>query len=177
MADEIVVVCKECGKKLKTDKKFLGRKGRCPHCGAAIRIAPGGEGKEGGAEQVVTFGEVETPEGALLRIRKQDDIGIVDFTTSRILDQSNVQQLGEEFDQLLDEHNLTKIVLDFEKVNYMSSAVMGKLITLHKKVANVGGQLRLCHISDSIFEIFEIMRFDKIFNISKTQEEAVSELM
>ena len=60
MADEIVVVCKECGKKLKTDKKFLGRKGRCPHCGAAIRIAPGGEGKEGGAEQVVTFGEVET---------------------------------------------------------------------------------------------------------------------
>jgi len=177
MAEEIVVVCKECGKKLKTDKKFLGRKGRCPQCGAAIRIATGDEAQRGDDEQVVTVGELETREGALLRIRKQDDIGIVDFTTSRILDQSNVQQLGEEFDELLEKHSLTKVVLNFEKVNFMSSAVMGKLITLHKRVANSGGKLQLCNISDNIYEIFEIMRFNKIFNISKTEDDAISKLM
>jgi len=178
MVKEIVVTCKQCGRKLKTDERYLGKKGKCPHCGAVIRLAATGvKGATGTEEQVVTVDQLETREGALLEVRKQDGVGVVNFTTSRILDQSNVQQLGEEFDELLDKHKLKKLVINFEKINYMSSAVMGKLVALHKKVKQNGGQLRLTNIAQSIYEIFEIMRFDQMFDIRETEDEAVVELM
>jgi anti-sigma B factor antagonist len=178
MADQIVIKCEKCGKKLVTDGQYMGRKGRCPGCGAVIRLQRSGTGKRDGSEQqVVAVDEIQTGADALLKITKQDDVAVVRFATSRILDQSNVQQLGDEFDALIDRYKLRKIVLNFSNVSYMSSAVMGKLVSLLKKVQASGGRLKLCSIEDSIYEIFEIMRFNRMFEIRKTEEEAVAELM
>lgn len=178
MPDEIVIQCAQCGHKLVTDSQYIGKKGRCPKCGATIRLQRAGQGSGGGSgQQVVAVEEIETRKDALLRVKKQNEVAIVSFATSRILDQSNVQQLGEEFDALVDQYKLGKIVVNFGGVTYMSSAVMGKLVGLLKKVKSSGGKLRLCEIEDSIFEIFEIMRFDKMFAIDKSEDEAVIALM
>jgi len=177
MAEEIIVRCEKCGHKLKTDSSFIGRKGRCPHCGAVIRLERPGGKRDGTEEQVVAVDSIETPKDALLKIQKQNDVAVVSFATSRILDQSNVQQLGDELDALVDKYRFGKIVLNFDGVTYMSSAVMGKLVGLLKKVQAAGGELRLCNIEDSIYEIFEIMRFDKMFKIAGSEDEAVIELM
>jgi anti-sigma B factor antagonist len=122
---------------------------------------------------VVAVEEIQTPKDALLDIVKQNDVAVVSFVTSRILDQSNVQQLGEEFDALVDEYELDRIVLDFAGVSYMSSAVMGKLVSLLKKVQANGGELALCNIQDDIYEIFEIMRFDRMFDIYPSRDQGV----
>ncbi|NLW50064.1 MAG: anti-sigma factor antagonist [Candidatus Brocadiaceae bacterium] len=176
MPDEIVIKCDNCGHKLVTESRFIGKKGKCPKCGATIRLRQPGAASSGSGEQQVVVEEVETRKDALLRVKKQNDVAIVGFATSRILDQSNVQQLGEEFDALIDQFKLRKIVVNFSGVTYMSSAVMGKLVGLLKKSKASGGRLILCAIEDSIFEIFEIMRFDKMFEISKTEDKAVLEL-
>ena len=177
MAKEIVVKCDECGKKLKTDESYLGQKGRCPHCNSVIRLSEAGTSGGGDEEQVVEVEEVETRENALLDVRKQNDVAVVNFTTSRVLDQSNVQQLGEELDELLDTHGFTKVAMNFEHVNYMSSAVMGKLVSFYKRLQKQGGDMRLSNINPNIYEIFEIMKFDELFEISETEEDAISELM
>ena len=178
MPGDIVIKCQKCGRKLRTDSKFIGKKGTCPYCGAIIRLTRAGEGRtDGTEEQVVALDEIEMPKDALLRIQKQNDVAVVSFASSRILDQSNVQQLGEEFDALVDRYKLRKIVLNFANVSYMSSAVMGKLVSLLKKVQASGGKLKLCGIEESIFEIFKIMRFDKMFDIRANEDEAIVELM
>jgi anti-sigma B factor antagonist len=178
MAGEIVVRCQQCGHKLKADSQYVGKKGRCPKCGAVIRLQRAGEGKLDGTEQqVVAVDDMETRKDALLRVQKQNDVAVITFVTSRILDQSNVQQLGEEFEALVDDYQLGKIVLNFQNVSYMSSAVMGKLVGLLKKVKAAAGRLVLCNIEEGIYEIFEIMRFDKMFDIRATEDEAVIELM
>ncbi len=175
--NEIVIKCQKCGRKLAMDKSDMGRKGRCPNCGAVIRVQSGRGRVDGTEEQVVAVDEIQMSKDALLRVTRQNDVAVVSFATSRILDQSNVQQLGEELDSLVDEHKLEKIVINFRSVTYMSSAVMGKLVSLLKKVQAAGGKLALCAIEDSIYEIFEIMRFDRMFNIYKTEDEAVIALM
>jgi len=177
MAKQIVVKCDKCGKKLKTDESYLGQKGRCPHCNSVIRLREAGTSGGGGEEQVVEVEEVETRENALLDVRKQNEVAIVSFTTSRVLDQSNVQQLGEELDELVEKHGFTKVAMNFEHVNYMSSAVMGKLVSFYKRLQKKGGDLRLSNINPNIYEIFEIMKFDELFEISETEEDAVAELM
>lgn len=178
MADQIVIKCQQCGRKLVMSAEDVGKKGRCPGCGAVIRVQSSTGGRLDGTEkQVVAVDQIETRKDALLRITKQNDVAVVGFATSRILDQSNVQQLGEEFDSLVDQLKFGKIVLNFAGVTYMSSAVMGKLVSLLKKTQAAGGKLRLCGIADSIYEIFEIMRFDKMFKILPTEDEAVADLI
>jgi anti-sigma B factor antagonist len=178
MGSDIVVKCRKCGHKLRTGSEFVGKKGVCPNCGAVIRVQRTGQDRlDGTEEQVVALDDIETGPDALLRVQKQNDVAVVNFATSRILDQSNVQQLGEELDALVNAYKLRKIVLNFANVNYMSSAVMGKLVSLNKKVDGAGGELVLCNIEDSIYEIFKIMRFDKMFDIYKSEDDAVIALM
>jgi anti-sigma B factor antagonist len=177
MADDIVIKCQKCGHKMRTSAKFIGKKGNCTSCGAVIRLQQAGAGHVDGTEsQIVSLDKLQSRKDAMLSVTKQDEVAVVTFVTSRILDQSNVQQLGEELTALVDEFGLKRIVLDFSNVNYMSSAVMGKLVGLLKKVKAADGKIALCCIEESILEIFKIMRFDKMFSIYKTNEKAVSKL-
>ncbi|MFP4029068.1 MAG: anti-sigma factor antagonist [Candidatus Brocadiia bacterium] len=176
--EQVVVKCDNCGAKLKTQKKNIGRRARCPKCGSVIKLDKGKGGvPTASVETAVESSDIEGQEDALLHITRQNDVMIVNFSTSRILDHSNVQQLGDEIDALVENHNIQKIVVNFEKIHYMSSAVMGKLVSLYKTLDAAGGELRLCNISDSIYEIFEIMRFDELFDICDTEDDAVIELM
>lgn len=178
MAEQIIVSCENCGKKLKTDKQFIGRKGRCPSCGSIIRLyRDEGGGATGKVDSVIKSRKIAGEKGSLLEVTMQNDVAVVNFRTSRILDQSNVQQLGDELNDLLSNTEIKKVVLNFKNVHYMSSAVMGKLVSLQKTLDGRNGELRLCHISDSIREIFEIMRFDDLFEICETEDDAVIELM
>ena len=54
---------------------------------------------------------------------------------------------------------------------------MGKLVSLLKKSQANDGKLVLCSIEESIYEIFKIMRFDRMFKIYKNEDEAVIKLM
>ncbi len=172
MGKQLSVVCGKCGKRLTTEERHIGRTATCPSCGAEVHITETQQGSSAPAGE-----DVPVRPGGMLKVTKQGDVGVVTFTTSRILDQSNVQQLGDEFNALLTDHKLKKIVLNFSSIGYLSSAVMGKLVNLLKKVQAERGDMVLCNIDSSIFEIFKIMRFDKLFKIHETEDQAVIDLM
>lgn len=98
------------------------------------------------------------------------------FNDKKILDESNIQLIGDQLFSLVDDDGRNKIVLDFTNVDYLSSAALGKLITLDKKVKAAQGQLRLCCIHPDIYEVFEITRLNKIFDIRADLDEALEGL-
>ena len=170
----IPVVCEACGKKLKAPDKYEGKKGKCPSCGHPIMVTRNPEAKAAGAAEAPA--EDEAGKGRLLKMLQLEsfgDIGIVRFATSRVLDGSNVEELGEEFTHIVKVLYATKLIVNFEKVKYMSSAVLGKLITLNKMIGEEKGKLRFCGIDPSVMEIFKIMKLDKLFKIHDTEEKAV----
>jgi anti-sigma B factor antagonist len=67
------------------------------------------------------------------------------------------------------------MLLDFTNVEYLSSAALGKLITLHKRVREKKGQLRFCAIKPKIYDVFRITKLDKIFEIYENQEKALAD--
>ena len=108
-----------------------------------------------------------------------DEVGgvtVAKFVDKKILDESNIQLIGNQLFGLVDDDGRRKIVLDFSNVEYLSSAALGKLITMNKKVADAGGALRLCSIRPDIYEVFAITRLNKVFDIRDTQEEALASL-
>ena len=77
---------------------------------------------------------------------------------------------------LVGEADSAKFVLDFVNVGHMSSSALGMLITLHKRVHQRGGQLRLCNIRPSIYEVFVITRLNEILQIYPSRQEAVASI-
>lgn len=108
-----------------------------------------------------------------LDIEEVNGVTIARFTDKKILDESNIQIIGNQLFSLVDEDHRQKIVLDFTNVEYLSSAALGKLITMDKKVKAAGGKLRLCSIRSDIKEVFKITRLDKLFQIMDNRDKAV----
>src|SRR5207253_1231249 len=73
-------------------------------------------------------------------------VSVVRFVDRKILDEANIQELGQELFQLVEDDNRKKLLLNFATVEFLSSAALGKLITLDKKVKARGGRLKLSNI-------------------------------
>jgi len=108
-----------------------------------------------------------------LDIEEIGGVTVARFVDKKILDETNIQNIGNQLFALVDEDGRKKIVLDFSIVEYLSSAALGKLITMDKKVKTAKAKLRLCCIRPEIYEVFEITRLNKIFDIKSTQDEAL----
>ena len=111
-----------------------------------------------------------------LDIEEVGDVCVARFIDKKILDENNIQIIGNQLFGLVEEDGRKKIVLDFTNVEYLSSAALGKLITMDKKVKASGGKLRLCNIRKDIYEVFAITRLNKVFDIRNTQDEAIAGL-
>jgi anti-sigma B factor antagonist len=108
-----------------------------------------------------------------LEVEPMGDVTVVNFVDRKILDEQNIQVIGEQLFSLVDEQGLKKILLNFSNVEYLSSAALGKLITLNKKLQQAGGKLILCNIDAQIFEVFEITKLDRFFKIIKEEQAAL----
>lgn len=112
--------------------------------------------------------EIDEVEGVV------DTVTIAKFNDKKILDENNIQIIGNQLFNLVDSDQRKRIVLDFVNVEYLSSAALGKLITMDKKVKGLkGAKLRLCNIRPDIFEVFVITRLNKLFDICDTKEKAL----
>jgi anti-sigma B factor antagonist len=110
-----------------------------------------------------------------ITVEKRDDVSIIRFKQSDILDQINIQEIGDEMNKLVEATRGIKLVVDFKGVEYLSSTVLGKLITLKRKVDAQNGRLRLCNIKKAILEVFSITKLDTIFEIRTTLDDAVAQ--
>jgi anti-sigma B factor antagonist len=109
-----------------------------------------------------------------LSVTEQKDIRIVEFTNNKILDEANIKEIGDGLNALVDERAHPKMLLDFTTVDHLSSAALGMLINVNKRVKERNGQLRLANIKPQIFEVFVITKLNKLFRIMGTRPEALA---
>lgn len=105
--------------------------------------------------------------------RVQQDVTIVHFTDTKVLDQRNINLIGAELTKMAESGGVTKMLINLENVEFLSSAVLGKLISVYKTLRLNKGSLKLCGIGAAIFEVFEITRLDKVFEIHESEKEAL----
>src|SRR3974377_1098542 len=91
------------------------------------------------------------PRRRRLEVEDIGDVTVVNFTDRKILDEQNIQAIGEQLFRLGAEAGRKKILLNFGNVEYLSSAALAKLITLNKKLQQVGGRLGLWHNDPHIY--------------------------
>lgn len=106
-------------------------------------------------------------------VSKTEDVTVVKFHDRKILDETGIQELGAELFALVEQDNRRRIVLNFANVEFLSSAALGKLITLDRKVKTHQGKLKLSNVRPEILEVFQVTKLNKMFDIRDEEAEAV----
>ena len=101
---------------------------------------------------------------------------IVSFTDEKILEEKDINSLQESIMSVIDQAERINLILDFSNVKFLSSAVLGLLIRISKRIYEHNGRLRLCNIDPKIYEIFKITRLTKTFDIYKDVKSATKDL-
>ena len=109
----------------------------------------------------------------VLMVQRMVDVHVIEFLEARILDQLMIDRIKNEILGMVEEAGLPKFVISFENVKYISSAVLGMLMTVNKHVLAKHGELRLAAIDQSLMEVFTLTRLDKILKIYKTTDDAM----
>jgi anti-sigma B factor antagonist len=112
-------------------------------------------------------------ETSRLRTRRIGDVIQVEFIDRNILDEANIQMIGEEISSLIDAQPKPKLLISFTNVDHLSSAALGTLITINNRIRQAGGQLRLADIDPQIYEVFVITKLNKLFEIHETSADAL----
>jgi anti-sigma B factor antagonist len=107
-----------------------------------------------------------------LEISEGGDVTVVRFRDRHIADILEIEQVGQELYRLVEEGRHKRLVLDFSNVDYLSSALIGKLLSLNAKIQARDGSVKLCSIRPEVLEVFHTCKFDRIFSISKDVADA-----
>jgi len=94
------------------------------------------------------------------------DVTIVTFTEERIVDEEQIRKLQECFEPIIEKNQNKKLILNFINVSFMTSALLGLLVRVHKKVCELGGRLRLSNLDPNLRKVFEITQLTKVFEIT-----------
>jgi len=106
-----------------------------------------------------------TPRKPRVTVEDVGDVAVVHFVDKKILDEQNIQMIGDDLFRLVEELGRRKMLLNFSNVEFMSSAALGKLIRLHQRMTQVGGKVILCHIAKDILTVFKLTKLDKMLKI------------
>ena len=105
---------------------------------------------------------------------KKGDIHMVAFKDSKILDDVTLDEIKHEIATLLGKASGPDLLLDFANVEFMSSAMLGLLGQLHRKISGAQGRLKMCSIRPEIFQVFKLTNLDKLFSIHKDAPTALA---
>ena len=67
-----------------------------------------------------------------------------------------------------------RIVINFAEVGYVSSMGLGALIRARSKAGKAGCKIYLTKIENQLLDLFRLVKFDTIFNIYGTEQDAVA---
>jgi len=67
-----------------------------------------------------------------------------------------------------------KLVLDFDKLDYISSAGLRVVLVLAKRLKQTGGKLVLAGLQPHIREVFDVSGFLAILTVAANREEALA---
>jgi anti-sigma B factor antagonist len=101
---------------------------------------------------------------------------VVTLLMPQLLEESEITMLEQSIMQVIRKANVVNIVLNFENVTFLSSAVLRTLIKINTAIGERHGKLKLCSIDPKILEVFKITRLNKVFDIREDIDAAMESL-
>jgi anti-sigma B factor antagonist len=115
-------------------------------------------------------------DSAYLNVTQQSAAFVARVTIPRLSEEENLEQFGQDLLRLIDQFDVKQLLLDLKAVEYMTSAAVGKLITLHRRMHRRAAKLVLCAVTGNVLEVLRTSRLLDYFQIARDHEAALQEL-
>ena len=116
-----------------------------------------------------------TQEGEAMEmmVRNEEKAAIIAVTGR--MDAVSAPQFDKRLETLMAE-GATRIIVNFQNLEYISSAGLQIVLANAKKLEFIDGELLLTNLSGAVKEVFEISGFDTIFQIFDDPDAALASL-
>lgn len=108
-----------------------------------------------------------------IRIDEVRGVTIVRFNDHRIIEDNQIQEIKQELFSLVDAENHRKILINFDEVDFVSSAMFGGFIGLHRRVTERNGKLVLCTVHPAVYNVFATTKLNRLFDIKDDLDTAL----
>ena len=105
-----------------------------------------------------------------IAVKTANEVKVLAFEGS--LDTQTSPEAQTQLNQLIDGGD-KKILVNFEKLHYISSAGLRILLAAAKQLKTADGELRICDLNEVVKEVFDISGFSTIFKIFENETEAL----
>ncbi len=104
-------------------------------------------------------------------VKEVNKVSVLSFEGN--LDTNTAPQAQEQIDQLIDGGS-SRILINFNELNYISSAGLRVLLATAKKLKATSGDLKICGLNQTVQEVFDISGFSSILSVVATEEDALA---
>lgn len=111
-----------------------------------------------------------------LKLHTQGDVQVARVRVTRLTEDVNLEQFGHELFALVEQAGCRKLVVDLTEVTAITSAGLGKMIALHRKVHRLQGGVVFCHVQPAVDEVLETSRLSTYLAIAPDVPRAVANL-
>ena len=88
------------------------------------------------------------------------------------LDTNTTPDAEAQINSVLDS-GTNKLLINFEKIDYVSSAGLRLLLATAKRLRGSAGELRITCLNETVQEVFDISGFASILTVLPTEQEAL----
>lgn len=99
---------------------------------------------------------------------------VVEFLPAILTEPPQLQAIGEELYGLIEKNGQRHLILNFEKVKFISSQFISILLEVKARLLKVPeSTLVLCCVGRELQNVLKITQLDRVFNITDTQQKAM----
>jgi anti-sigma B factor antagonist len=104
----------------------------------------------------------------------EDDVIIVHVVVELLTEDVNLEQFGHEVFALVEQFGCRRLVVDLHEVRVVTSAGLGKMITLHRKMHRHKGCVAFCDVQPAVNEVLRTSRLITYLVVRDDQEAALA---
>lgn len=109
---------------------------------------------------------------ALVEVSVKDEITVVSLDAPAI-STSGIDPIAQILRELIDRQRPQKMIIDFSRVRFLSSMMLGLLVDIWRRMKDYGGFVRICGIDPQLTRVFRITHLDRVFEFSGDLDSAL----
>ncbi len=107
-----------------------------------------------------------------VKIKEQGEVVSVIFWTPSLSSTEQIAAVTKKIMDYLEEKKPMKVIVDFAKVKFFSSQVLGLLLQIRAKQKIIDGQVVISSIDPQLHRVFKITNLDTIFRFFPDEDAA-----
>lgn len=111
---------------------------------------------------------------AFMTLEERGPVVVAHISRPNLSEEENIEELGQEFTTLIEHFGCRLLAVDMNFVSLVTSAAIGKLISLHRNLHRREGRLVVCCVQGMVQDVLSTARLTDYFTMAKTTDDAVA---